>query len=136
LWPDAHYLLQRRIVPREIEGQPAYFRVYCVFGTLWFCWWNCYTDRYRVLTAPEFAQWSLEPLADLVQRIAALTGMRFFSSEIALTAAGEFIVIDYVNDQCHLLTQTASPQNGVPDVVVEGIARRLVEGAHHLIHPA
>src|SRR5262249_49689080 len=48
-WPDGNYLLQRRIVPRSWQGEPVYFRVFYVFGSLWFSWWNCFTDRYRLL---------------------------------------------------------------------------------------
>ena len=59
--------------------------------------------------------------------------MRFFSTEILRTAEGQFVVIDYVNDQCHMLSQSANPQIGVPDSVVEAIAQRLVEGARELI---
>ena len=44
--------------------------------------------------------------------------MNFFSSEIAQTAQGEFVLIDYVNDQCHMLSQSAHPGMGVPDGVV------------------
>ena len=33
-WPDTHYLLQRRIVPNELNSAPAYFRIYFVFGTV------------------------------------------------------------------------------------------------------
>ena len=72
-------------------------------------------------------QFGLHRLEEIVRRIAAVTGMNFFSSEIAVTGSNEFVVIDYVNDQCHLLTQSASPHNGVPDALVERIARRLVE---------
>jgi len=132
-WPDDRYLVQRRIVPRSIAGEPAYFRVYHVFGSIWCCWWNCYTDRYRTLRPEEEEQHGLRPLRDIMVRLAALTGMQFFSSEVALTEAGEFVLIDYVNDQCHLLCQTASPQIGVPDDVVAAIAQRLVESAHTLI---
>ncbi len=107
--------------------------MYHAFGSLWFCWWNCFNDHYRVVSKEEMERFGLAPLGELVQRIAALTGMRFFSSEIALTAGGDFVVIDYVNDQCHLLTQSASPHNGVPDEIVAAIARRLVEGAQQLI---
>jgi hypothetical protein len=39
-WPDDNYLLQRRIVPAQIDGTPAYWRVYFVFGTVWCSWWN------------------------------------------------------------------------------------------------
>lgn len=128
-WRDPKYLLQRRIVPRMIEGAPAYFRVFYAFGALWFCWWNCYTDRYSVLTADEMEQHRLHPLREIVCRLADLTRMQFFSSEVALTEAGEFVLIDYVNDQCHMLTQSANPQMGVPDSVVAGVARQLVEGS-------
>ena len=46
-WPDDHYLLQRLENVSELEGQPAYFRVFHVFGSTWSCWWNCHTDGYR-----------------------------------------------------------------------------------------
>jgi hypothetical protein len=62
--------------------------------------------------------------------------MNFFSSEIAQTEAGEFVVIDYVNDQCHMLSQSANPQIGVPDELVAAIARRLVEAAKENIAQA
>jgi hypothetical protein len=133
VWPDQHYLFQRRIVPRFHHEDPLYFRVYYVFGSLWFAWWNCFTDRYRSVTQQEIDQLHLSPLSEIVCRIARLTGMNFFSSEIAQTESGEFVAIDYVNDQCHMLCQSAHPAIGVPDDIVEGIARRLVEGAHQLM---
>ena len=132
-WPDTHYLLQRRIVPGELNGAPSYFRVYFVFGTVWCSWWNCYTDHYRLVTPGEMEEFKLEPLREIIRQMAALTGMKFFSSEIARTQGGEFIVIDYVNDQCHMLSQSANPKIGVPDELVGAIARRLVEAARELI---
>jgi hypothetical protein len=132
-FPGDSYLLQRRIVPKDIAGEPAYFRVFFVFGSVWYAWWNCYTDRYRLLTPREAADLELKPLQEIVRQIAALTGMNFFSSEVAQTDNGEFVVIDYVNDQCHMLSQTAHPQMGVPDELVQGIAQRLVDAAVELI---
>ena len=134
-WQDRVYLLQRRIVPRLINGAPAYFRVFYAFGAVWCCWWNCYTDRYSILTADELHKYQLEPLREIVCRLADLTRMRFFSSEIALTQDGEFVLIDYVNDQCHMLTQSSNPQIGVPDAVVAGVARQLVEGSLPWLKP-
>ena len=130
---NGHYLLQKKITPRQLNGAPAYFRVFYVFGSIWCLWWNCFTDQYRVVAPQEASDLELKPLDETVRQIAALTGMTFFSSEIAQTEAGAFVVIDYVNDQCHMLSQTASPQTGVPDDVVTAIARRLVEGAKSLI---
>ncbi len=131
-WRDSHYLIQRRIVPHSLLGLPAYFRIYFVFGSLWFCWWNCFTDRYRSVAPREMDQFHLAPLGEIVRRIAAISGMNFFSSEIALTETGEFVAIDYVNDQCHMLTQSSNPHIGVPDDVVAAVADRLVDAAAKL----
>ena len=133
-WPDPQYLLQRRIMPRSLDGEPVYFRAYFVFGSVWCCWWNCYTDCYRMMKPAEIEEFSC--LRDIICRIAQITGMRFFSSEIAQAESGEFFVIDYVNDQCHLLTQSASPSMGVPDELVATIARKLVESAQQLVRRA
>lgn len=132
-WPHSDYLLQRKIIPREFEQGPAYFRLFYVFGSIWCCWWNCYTDQYRILLDAEREQLGLHPLRELPRRLAALTGMNFFSTEVALTVPGEYVLIDYVNDQCHMLTQSSNPKMGVPDEIVAGIALRLVEGAEQLI---
>src|SRR6185503_16259421 len=40
LWPDEKYLIQKKIVPRDLEGRPAYWRLFHAFGSLWWCWWN------------------------------------------------------------------------------------------------
>jgi hypothetical protein len=128
VWPDRNYLLQKRIVPQKRNSEPVYFRVFYVFGSVWCCWWNCDTDRYRLPTRAEEEQLALTPLRDTVHRLAALTGMNFFSSEITLTESGEFVLIDYVNDQCHMLSQSAHPQMGVPNDLVAAVARRLVDG--------
>jgi hypothetical protein len=135
LWPDEKYLVQRKIAPRDLEGRPAYWRLFHVFGSLWWCWWDCFTDRYSEVTAEEIERYGLEKMGQGMLRLASLTGMNFFSSEIAQTESGDFVWIDYVNDQCHMLTQSANPKMGVPDRVVEGIAARLVEGAAEAIRP-
>lgn len=135
LWDGGDFLMQRRIVPRLLRGEPAYFRAFFVFGSVWLCWWHCETHRYRMVTWEERSQLGLEPVEELLRRLAALTGMEFFSSEIAQTESGEFVAIDYVNDQCHMLSQTASPGNGVPDELVENIARRLVEAVVEILRP-
>lgn len=136
MWPDAQYLLQRRIVPKELNGSPAYFRAFYAFDSIWYTWWNCFTDKYRMVTPQEAISFGLKPLEEIMRQIAGLTGMKFFSSEIALVESGEFIVIDYVNDQCHLLSQSADPQRGVPDELVRAIATRLVTGARQMIDAA
>ena len=132
-WPDRHYLLQQRIVPRQINGLPVYFRVFFVFGSVFYSWWNCFTDHYRLVGSHEAQELNLKPLEEIARHIASLTGMNFFSSEIAQTECGEFVVIDYVNDQCHMLSQSANPRIGVPDELVAAIAQRLVQATREII---
>jgi hypothetical protein len=135
-WPDQHYLFQRRIVPRERDGEPLYFRAFHVFGAVYVCWWNCYTDRYRMTTEADREALGLHRIEELVRHLAVLTGMNFFSSEVAQTHEEEFVLIDYVNDQCHLLSQTAHPQMGVPDPLVANIAAKIVEAVVAMVRPA
>ena len=94
---------------------------------------NCHTDRYRLPAVEDREKFFLPAMEEITRQIAALTGMKFFSSEITQTESGDFVVIDYVNDQCHMLSQSSNPQMGVPDELVAAIARRLVEGARELI---
>ncbi|MDB6039646.1 MAG: hypothetical protein JWM99_3487 [Verrucomicrobiales bacterium] len=131
-WDNPFYLLQPRIVAGTIGNCPAYFRVYYAFGSIWSCWWNCFTDQYRIVTEKDIEQFGLAALPEIVQRLATLTGMTFFSTELSQVENGAFVLIDYVNDQCHMLSQSASPSMGVPDQVVAAIAKRLVEGARQL----
>lgn len=132
-WPKGNYLLQRRIVPREYDGRLAYFRIFYVFGSVWSCWWNCDTHQYRLTTSADASAIPLGALEDIARRIAALTGMQFFSTEVAHAETGELVVIDYVNDQCHLLSQSANPAIGVPDTLVLDIADRLVTAVVEMI---
>jgi hypothetical protein len=132
-WPNPSYLLQRKIVPKMLSESPAYWRTFYVFGEVWVCWWNCFTDCYRIATEAERGQFRLSEVEELARKIAALTQMSFFSSEIAQVESGEFVLIDYVNDQCHMLSQSADPRMGVPDTVVAAIAKRLVLSAAGMI---
>lgn len=126
-WPNRTLLAQRRIVPADLEGCPAYFRVYHVAGRTWACWWNCFTDGYRELSAEEEDRFRLADLHRITRCIAEVSGLILFSTEICRQADGQFVVIDYVNDQVHLLTQSSAPAMGMPDRIVGEIADALVE---------
>lgn len=133
-WPNPAYLLQRKIIPKRFpkNDRPAYWRVFYCFGTIWIAWWNCFTDHYIQLNEAELEEFALGAIPDIVRKIASLTQMNFFSSEIAQVGSGEFILIDYVNDQCHMLSQSSDPKMGVPDAIVAAIAHRLVQAAIEL----
>jgi len=122
------YLLQEKIVPALIAGEKGWFRVFWIFGLVLPCWWDDDTHRYRMITRGDVRTHGLAPLLSVTRKIADVCRLDFFSTEVALTAAGKFVVVDYVNDLCDMRLQSKH-YDGVPDLVVSEIARRI---ARHL----
>lgn len=127
--PGDNFLLQEFIKPRQLDGSPAWFRVFFVFGEVMICWWNPKTGAYRQTTLREFERYRLSPVARIASEIAAGTGIEWFSCEIALNEkTGQFTVIDYMNDQFDISSQTQRDA-GIPDDLVLLFVQRLAEKA-------
>lgn len=123
-FPAQKYLIQAHVTPRNIEDRPAWFRIFFANGETYPCWWDPSTHIYSPVTAQEESQHRLGRLRDVMQRIAAICKLDWFSTEIALT--DEFIVVDYVNDEIDTRVQSQAI-DGVPDEVMENIAKQLVK---------
>lgn len=124
-YPDDKYLLQAHIVPAQLGPRPAWFRVIYCAGQIYQCWWDNRTCVYTPVMSAEESRYSLTPLRDITASIARICGLELFSTEIALTSDGSFVVVDYVNDQIDLRLQSKA-FDGVPDDIVRDIAERLV----------
>jgi hypothetical protein len=124
-FPDEKYLLQAHVTPRILDGRPAWFRVLVCEGAVYPCWWDQRTHIYQRVTAQEKAQYNMRSLSEVPARIAQICRLQLFSTEIALTEDGHFLVVDYVNDPVDLRLQSKAV-DGVPDIYVESIAARLV----------
>lgn len=122
-FPEQKYLVQAHIMPQIIHDSPAWFRVFYANGETYPCWWNPDTHIYRKVTAEEEDSVGLSRLRDVTKRIASICKLDWFSTEIAL--ADEFIVVDYVNDGIDTRVQSQA-LDGVPDEIMERIARQLV----------
>jgi hypothetical protein len=123
-YPQEKYLLQALVTPRVLDGRPAWFRVLVCDGAVYPCWWEPRTHVYTRVTAEERFRFGLRRLYEVSRRIARVCRLDLFSTEIALTADGRFLVVDYVNDPLDLRLQSKAA-DGVPDAFVENIARRL-----------
>jgi hypothetical protein len=119
------YLLQAHVVPKEMGGRPAWFRVIDCAGRVYPCWWNPETHVYTPVTWQEQLDLGLGHLHDMAQSIAGLCGLDLFSTEIALNRDDVLVIVDYVNDQIDLRLQSKTG-DGVPDDIVHDIAERLV----------
>lgn len=125
-YPLDKYLVQARVEPAQLDGQPAWFRVIFCTGKVFASWWPPETHIYRPVTKDDVAQHGLGPLYDMALRIGEVCRLHLFSTEIALTQEGKFLAVDYVNDQIDLRPQSQTP-DGVPDAIIEDIADRLAE---------
>ncbi len=122
---DQKYLLQEKIEPAVIGSQRAWFRVFYVLGKIYLAWWNDVTHLYRRVKPHEEQEFGLAPMRQIIRTIAEISQLDFFSAEIALTADGRFVVIDYVNDVCDMRAQSEHP-DGVPDSLIGEIIDTLV----------
>ncbi len=120
------YLLQALIVPKELDSRRAWFRVLFCGGGIYPCWWNTRTKVYIPVTTAEEDQYNLGSLKEITTSIARLSGLDLFSTEIAFTPEGHYVVVDYVNDQPDLRLQSKAI-DGVPDRIVQDIATRIIE---------
>ncbi len=123
-FPEQKYLIQAHVKPCIINDMPAWFRIFYANGETHPCWWNTETHIYQNVTAADEAQFGLSRLRDITKRIASICKLDWFSTEIAL--ADEFVVVDYVNDEIDTRVQSQA-MDGVPDEIMECIARQLVK---------
>lgn len=120
------YLLQERVVPIEVGHRQGWFRVFYAFGLILPCWWNDQTHIYEELTPKDEEAFGLQPIRSVASTIHQICGLDFFSTEIAMTSAKKFVVVDYVNEMCDMRIQSSHP-DGVPDHVVSSIAGALAD---------
>ena len=119
------YLLQEKIEPARIGGETAWFRIFWTFGSITPCWWHPESHVYRAVEN-SLENDPLAPLLTITKRIHDVCQLDFFSTEIALTPGGRFVVVDYVNETCDMRLQSLHP-DGVPDHVVMKICDSLAE---------
>jgi hypothetical protein len=127
-----NFLLQKKITPIRLDNKRAWFRVFYLFGEVIPCWWDPKTKNYDYVTLDQLTEFNLIKLAKIATDIARITGMEWFSTEIAIKRkkSGEnvLVVVDYVNDQCDMTVKSRAA-DGVPDDTVEHTARRIVSVA-------
>ena len=127
--PKDDYLVQRMIRWETLGTRTAYVRGYNVLGTRTLMWWAPETKLYDLLTWEDFRRHDLLGAVEIIDRMAAVTGMDFFSSEIAITnGVGQprFVMIDYCNDQCDM-NPVSQQADGPPDAWSEWVVWRFAE---------
>jgi hypothetical protein len=125
-FPDDRYLVQEKIVPVQINGRRAWFRVFFAFGEVLPCWWDDQTKMADVLSSSQIEKKTHSEIIRIMRRAARISRLELFSTEIALTSEGKLVVVDPINDQVDL-RRKSSHLDGIPDEVVDRIVFNLVD---------
>ncbi len=130
------WLIQKMMRWTRAGERPAYVRAYNVLGHRSMLWWSGERGGYECLSWEEFEKYDLFPAMRLVDRLAELNGMEFFSSEICAVADSgpdRFCLIDYTNDQCDIDPES-SPSASPPQVWAQWVCRRFAEFTWRIKH--
>lgn len=125
-YTDDKYLLQAYITPRKLDSRSAWFRIIYCTGKIYPCWWHGSNHVYTPVTENDQNHYGLSPLNEAAEKIAHVCGLDLFSTEIAYTPEGLFVVVDYVNDPIDIRLRSRAI-DGVPDEIVHDIAGRLTD---------
>ena len=125
-YPEDQYLLQAFVDPVQLGARSAWFRVVYFDGQIFPCWWDPHTHIYTPVSEAEEYRLSLQPLRAMTEKISDVCELELFSTEIALTCQGLFLVVDPVNDPIDLRLQSRTP-DGLPDPIAGAIAEGLAE---------
>lgn len=122
---SAKYLLQEKIKPHVCDGRHFWFRGFYICGLIQCVWWNETTHVYALLSEEEIVKYDLAGLFAIVKKIAGITRLKFFSTEIAKTEKGRYVVIDYVNPSCDMRFKSKFA-DGIPDEIIGKIVSNVV----------
>ncbi|KPL17392.1 MAG: hypothetical protein AMS26_01210 [Bacteroides sp. SM23_62] len=124
-FPDDKYLIQEKVIPKEIDNRSFWFRVFYVCGEVHTTWWDNYTHRYEEISNEAIEKYRLNYLFSIMKKIYNICRLNFFSTEFALDTKGRFVAIDYVNEICDMRLQSEH-YDGVPDELVQKISKNIV----------
>ena len=120
--PDADTILvQKRLTLQDLGRHKGWFRMFYICGTVIACWWDPGSHEYHLVKPSQMEKYNLAPLYSIMQRIADISQMKKFSSEICLHDDNKLYAVDYMNT-CPDMNPRSFYDNGLPDEVVRHIA--------------
>ena len=126
VYDNDKYLLQEKVTPIEKDGRRFWFRGFFCCGFIQCSWWDDSTHIYEPLSLDHVKLHQLDELHCIVEKISKIIQLNFFSTEIALSQNGKFVIIDYVNEICDMRLKS-NHRDGVPDEIVQKIVHQIVD---------
>jgi hypothetical protein len=134
-FPYDKYLVQEKISPVQVDGRRAWFRVFYACGEVLPCWWDDQTKIADILSSSGIDQKAHSNITRIMRKIAKISELDLFSTEIAQIPENKLLVIDHVNDQVDL-RKKSSHLDGIPDEVVDRIVVNLVNWVEKKTRPS
>lgn len=123
---DDNYLVQEIVFPQMNANDRCWLRSFWFLDEAFPLWWDDKTHIYRQIDQQDYDKYGISKVKDILSKIAEITSMDYFSTEIAIDKNNEFVIIDYVNDQCDMRLKSKY-FNGVPDKIVDTFIRKIIE---------
>jgi hypothetical protein len=117
------YIIQKKISPRILKDNPAWFKTLYCLGEIFPCWWHPINHSYKILTAQESDKCGLLEIWKITEQIKNACKLSFFSAEIALQDNNKFIVANYAHDKPDMRRQSKI-NDGLPDEIVNKIIEK------------
>lgn len=134
-WRTERFVLQENAAPMILEGRPAWFRVFHVFGTIHAFWWHPKTHEFTTVTERDRANHGLECVSLAAAAVAGIAGLEIFSTEISLSAPGSPLVIDPVNDPVDFRRRSQAA-GAIPDEALAAMISAIAKGLAAIVLPA
>ncbi len=124
-YPNEKYLIQEKVEPLYLDGKRAWFRPIYACGEVYISWWDDNTHVYEILSDEDEKRFNLGEIREIVNKIARVSRLDIFSTEICYSGQNKFVVVDYVNDPCDLRLKSLYYE-GVPDEIINNIIQKIV----------
>jgi len=119
-------LVQEYVVPKNIQNKVAWFRSIFSCGKLFHHWWDPQTHFYQSFKNSKQENEIKPELESYLRKVAEITELKLFSTEIIIDQENKYVIIDYANVPVDLSSQEYEG-DGVPVKTLKGVAESIVE---------
>lgn len=124
--PQDKFILQK-FIDTPVHGKKRlWFRCYWFFGTIIPVWWNDVTHIYNNISKADYKKYSVYKLVSITKKLSRMSGLDYFSTEATIDKNNNFILVDYINDQCDFRLKSKHT-DGVPDRIVKIFVKSMLK---------
>jgi glutathione synthase/RimK-type ligase-like ATP-grasp enzyme len=117
-------LVHEYVVPKNILGKTAWFRIIYSCGEIVYHWWDPNNHFYQLFGNSKEEKEIKGKTEKYIEKISKITGLQLFSTEIVADSKERFVIIDYANTPLDLGSQE-NERDAVPIESLHKIANAI-----------